>query len=187
MHTDADIPTIEPAKLTAGDTVKWKRALAHYKASEGWVLTYALRGAGNIDLTASADGDDHLIEILAATSTAYTAGIYSWQAYATKGAERFGTGFGRIEILPNLAAVTDPTYEHRSEAKVIYDQLVAAYKSYTGSRGGVQQYTIGTRQMTFRSAADFIKEIEYWRAQVEAEEIAAGLGKGRNIFVRFRN
>lgn len=190
MHDPSDIPTTEPTVFTAGDTVKWKRTLDHYPASGGWVLTYALRGAGKIDLTATASGSEHLITISAATSAAYTAGFYTWQAYATKSAisERHPVDSGQIEIKPNLAAVTASSYEWRTEAKIIYDQLVAAYKSYTQSRGGVQQYTIGQRQMTFRSPADFIREIEYWRAQVKAEEAAAGITQqGRNVFVRFRD
>lgn len=190
MHTAADIPTTEPTAFTAGDTVKWRRALDHYLPTDGWVLTYALRGAGKIDLTATADGSDHLVTITAATSAGYTAGKYTWQGYATKSAtsERYPIGSGQIEIKPNLAAVSASTYEWRTEAKVIYDQLVAAYKSYSASRGGVQQYTIAGRSMTFRSPADFIREIEYWRAQVQAEEQAAGIAQqGRNVFVRFRN
>lgn len=187
MHSAADIPYDEPASFTAGDTVKWKRSLDHYSAADGWVLTYALRGAGKIDLVATASGAEHLITITAAVSAAYTAGFYTWQAYATKAAERFPIETGSLEIKPNLAGITASTYEWRTEAKIIYDQLVAAFKSYSASRGGVQQYTIGNRSMTFSSSADFIKEIEYWRAQVKSEEAAAGLGQGRSVFVRFRN
>ena len=33
-----DIATIEPATFRAGDTVKWKKALDCYKASDGWTL-----------------------------------------------------------------------------------------------------------------------------------------------------
>jgi hypothetical protein len=149
------------------------------------VLSYARRGAGKIDLTEAASGDQHQITVTAATSAGYTAGFYTWQAYVAKGAERYQIDSGTIELKPNLAAVTATTYEWRSEARIIYDQLVAAYKSYTGSRGGVQEYTIGTRRMVFRSAAEIIKEIEYWKAQVDAEARAQGLGQGRNVLVRF--
>ncbi|MGH8519869.1 MAG: hypothetical protein ACREU9_00185 [Gammaproteobacteria bacterium] len=189
MHSPSDIPTAEPAVITAGDTVKWTRTLDHYPATGGWVLTYALRGAGKIDLTAAASGADHAITISAAATAAYTAGFYTWQAYATKAAtsERYPVASGTLEIEPNLAAVTASTYEWRTEAKIIYDQLVAAYKTYTTSQGHVQEYTIGSRRMTFRSAAEIIKQIEYWKAQVQAEERAQGLGQGRNVFVRFSN
>ncbi|MGH8581301.1 MAG: hypothetical protein ACREWG_00635, partial [Gammaproteobacteria bacterium] len=138
-------------------------------------------------VTASAIGADHSVTISAVTSAAFAAGIYSWQSYATKALERFLVGAGRLEVKPNLATVTTPTFEYRTEARQIYDQLVAAYRAYSLSRGGVQQYTIGTRSMTFANAGDFIRAIEYWRAQAEAADIAAGLARGPNVFIRFRN
>ena len=49
-----DIASKEPETFRAGDTVKWKRSLDCYKASEGWTLKYSFRGtAGTIDFTSS--------------------------------------------------------------------------------------------------------------------------------------
>ena len=77
----ADIPTTEPAAVNAGDTVRWRRALADYPASAGWALTYTLlNAAGKITITASAQGDDHLVSVPAATSAGWAAGDYAWRA-----------------------------------------------------------------------------------------------------------
>ena len=73
----AEIPSKEPEQFRAGDTIKWKRSLSDYKASESWVLKYAFRGTpGVIDITSSASGDDHLVNEVAATTAAYSPGIY---------------------------------------------------------------------------------------------------------------
>ena len=73
----AEIPSKEPEQFRAGDTIKWKRSLSDYKAGESWVLKYAFRGTpGVIDITSSASGDDHLVNEVAATTAAYSPGIY---------------------------------------------------------------------------------------------------------------
>jgi hypothetical protein len=63
----AEIPTSELTVFFAGNTVKWKKSLADYPASEGWSLEYALTGsAGGRTVSASASGDDFLATLAAA-------------------------------------------------------------------------------------------------------------------------
>ena len=63
----ADIPTTEPSVVTAGDTVKWTRALAEYSAADGWTLKYKLANLeGSFDVNASASGADHAVIVTAA-------------------------------------------------------------------------------------------------------------------------
>ena len=83
------IPTTEPSSIKAGMTVKWKRTLSDYPATL-WTLTYVLFKAGTqIKFNASADGTDHSVTLAKATTAAYTAGNYTWQAYVDDGSERF--------------------------------------------------------------------------------------------------
>ena len=104
MAVSIDIPTSEPSEITAGDTWTWKKSLSDFLASDSWVLTYALVKDGKqIKLTASADGDDHLIEELPTDTAKHDPGIYHYQAYVTKGAERYLVGTGTIEVLPDFA------------------------------------------------------------------------------------
>ena len=64
------------------DFEKWKRSIDDYKASDGWTLKYSFRGtAGTIDITSSADGDEHLISLSPTTTAAYDAGMYDVQGY----------------------------------------------------------------------------------------------------------
>ena len=186
----AAIPIIEPESVTAGDTVKWTRSLADYSAADGWTLKYRLiNAAGKIDIVSSASGADHAVNEPASTTDDWVAGVYTWQAYVEKAAERYTVGNGTIEVKPNLAAQAGG-FETRSTAKQILDELEAAYLTYSSNgQGAVQRYTIGGREMWFRSAADFVNLIEYWRSQVEseraAESVALGLGNPRRLYVRF--
>lgn len=184
-----NIPTIEPTSFTAGDTIAWLISLSDYPATDSWVLKYRLiNAAGKIDIISSASGADHAINVTAATSAGYAAGTYDWQSYVEKGTERYTIKTGRLQILPNLAAQA-AGYDNRSQPRRILEALLTAYESASGSRGFVQEYSINGRTMRFNNKADWIKEINFWKAEVAAEEratrINAGLGAGNKLLVRF--
>lgn len=186
----ATIPTTEPGSITAGDTIAWTKSLADYPATDGWSLNYRLINAEQkYDIAASASGSDHAVSVAAITSAGYAAGIYDWQATVTKAGERKTVGFGRMQILPNLAAES-AGYDNRSTARKILDALLLAYQSAADNRAFVQEYEIAGRRMKFNNAADWITQINYWQAQVKAEERAQninnGLAAGNKLLVRFK-
>ncbi|MBZ0106137.1 MAG: hypothetical protein K8H84_10955 [Sulfuricella denitrificans] len=187
----ADIPSTEPAVFTAGDTLQFTRSLADYPASAGWVLSYTLINATTkISFSASASGDDHLVNVAAATTAGWAAGDYSWLARVTKTSEVYTVGNGTLSILPNIAAVGVTALDGRSDARVILDGLMAAYKTHVaGGSGHVAEYEIAGRKMKFRSAAEILTQIEHWKTIVAAEERAERINKGQKagnrILVRF--
>lgn len=180
-----DISTTEPIQFTAGDTVRWCKFLEDYLAGDGWVVTYALRGASVIDLTAAASGDDHLITITAAESAEFAAGNYWWQSYATKAGERFQVDTGNLTIKENLAAAT--TFDGRSHVKKVLDALEATIAG-KASRDQLS-YSIAGRSLSRMSAEDVITWRDKYRAEyqqeVKAEKIRKGLGNNSIIRVRF--
>lgn len=183
------IPTIEPAFIQAGDTVAWTRALTDYPAS-AWTLKYRLiNAAGKLDITATAEGDTHSISISAATTAAWDAGEYTWQAYVEGGSsERYTVGSGRLTIKPDLAAEASG-YEARSIARKALDDLRAALATWIASNGQVQEYSIAGRTMKYASAADIQARIQLLEREVAredaAEKLAAGIAPPRRILVRF--
>lgn len=182
------VPTREPSSVVAGDTVAWRKTLSAYPAGEGWVLKYRLiNAAGKIDITASASGDDHAVNETAATSAAWAAGAYAWQSYVEKGAERYTVETGSITIKPNLAAQAGG-FDTRSTAKKTLDLLDAALLQH-GANAWTQEYEIAGRRMKFRSVAEFMALRDKMKAEVArevaAERLAAGLGGGRKVYVRF--
>ena len=183
------IATTEPGLIVKGDTIKWIKTLADYPAPT-WVLKYAFRGAGSIDVIANAAGSDHSITLSAASSAAYLVGAYSWSAYVEQVGERYTIGSGSSTVKENPTAAGLVGAETRTTARVILDALLAAYKTYAASNGAVQRYQIADREMEFKDSASLLKDIQYWRAEVENEEhavrLAAGLGGNPNrIFTRF--
>lgn len=184
-----EIPTTEPARLTAGDTLTWQITLDDYPASAGWVLSYRLiNAAGKIDITAGAAGDDHLVSVSASSSANWTAGDYRYSGWVTKGSERHTVRSGNLIVRPNVAALT--TLDDRSPERRALDALQAAYIAYlSNDQGHVAEYEIAGRRMKFRSAAEIWQQIERLKIEVAkqdaADRLAAGLPTRRRLLVRF--
>lgn len=125
----ADIPTKEPEKFNAGSTVKFTKNIPDYLPADGWTLSYSLVKDGKqISWSGANNGDGtHLVNISAASTANYTAGIYNWQSYVTKAGERYDIGAGVIEIKPNFAAQASG-YDGRSDVKITLDAIVAMLK-----------------------------------------------------------
>lgn len=179
----------EPTSFTAGDTLSWTKSLSDYPASASWVLHYRLiNAAGKFDITGTASGDDHLISILASATATYTAGTYSWQAYVTKGVERYTVGTGTVNVLPDLAAQS-AGYDNRSPARKALDALNAGLQAF-GSNAHVQSYAIEGREMRYRTFADFMAARDRLTQEVAREEAgqraAAGLPAKNKMNVVFR-
>ncbi|MEN9417396.1 MAG: hypothetical protein RI988_1016 [Pseudomonadota bacterium] len=181
----AEIPTIEPTTVNAGDTLSWRRTLDDYPASAGWVLGYVLiNGAAKISFSSSASGDDHLVNVPAATSTNWTAGSYDWRARVTKGAEVYTVAEGRITVRPSFAAATQ---DARSHARKTLEAIEAVIEGRASSE--VTYYMIGGRQLRYIPVPELMQLRDRYRAEVAREDaaiaVAAGLPDRRRVFVRF--
>jgi hypothetical protein len=188
----AEIPTTEPAELRAGDTWKWTKSLSDFPASYPWTLKYRFKHptAAGFEIVASASGDNYAVTETAATTTGRVAGTYTWTAWVEGGSsEKYTVDEGTLVVLADYRAVSAAAVlDDRSDARVIYEALITAYKSAVASRAFVSEYEIAGRRMKFESRAGWIKEINFWKAQcaaeVSAEAIANGTGTGRRIQFR---
>ena len=184
------IPSIEPTSVFAGDTLTWQITIPDCPASSGWTLNYRLiNTTGKIDITSTANINDFLINVPAATSAGYSPGIYDWQSYLTDlSGNRFTVAAGSMEIKPNWAAQTTGL-DTRSIAKQILDSLESAWVAAAAKRAYVFEYKVANRMMRFATRGEWIAEMDYWRREVareeRAEKIAAGLDSGRKVYVRF--
>lgn len=174
----------EPIRIAAGDTFTWKRSFPNYPASGGWTLTYALvNSSALIEITASADDDDFLVSIAAATTAVYTAGTYDWQAYVTKDLKRYQVDSGVMEILPNFAAA-ESGLDARSHVKKVLDALEAMIEGKASQ--DQLSYAIGGRSISKLSPQEVID----WRdayAQMYQRELRKlhGQGERRTVKVKF--
>jgi hypothetical protein len=182
-------PTTEPGTLYTGDTWAWTRTLADYPASAGWTLKYTLINATHrINITGTADGDAHVISVAAATTAAYSAGSYTWQAFVEKSAERFTVGNGSVTVKLGLSSGSGGS-DQRTQAQEAMEDALAALASYTATSGMVSEYEIAGRRMKFRSLDEIRRLVNFWRREVQgeidAERIRLGLGTSRKIYTRF--
>jgi hypothetical protein len=190
--------TTEPEKITAGDYVQWKRTASGFsiptgdvpKASDGWVLTYALVSSGkSISITAAThETDDFLVTLTASVTAAYTAGVYSWQAYLTKSStsERYMVDSGELQVLPNFAAQTKG-YDGRSYVKQVLDALEA--KLLGRASKDQEAMVVGGEIIKMIPLTEIVRLRDQFKMAYEneqaAERIANGLGTGKQVLVRF--
>ena len=181
------VPTQEPYEIAAGDFWTWKVTLSDYPATS-YTLTYALVSASAlIEITASASGDDHLVEIAAATTANYTAGTYYWHSYATDGdGKRYKVGEGTIKVLTDFATQSSG-YDARSHAQKTLDALEAVI---LGKASKDQlSYSIAGRSLSRMGPDEIISWRNTYRTEVAEEKRRErrkrGHKTGRNVKVQF--
>lgn len=179
------LPTAPPSSARAGDTWSWRVSLPAYPAPT-WVLSYILYSpTAKLTITATAEGDGHLIAVAPTTSDDYVAGRYDWIASVTSGGARYEVDSGVIQILPNIAAITSGGYDGRSPARIILDAIDAALANRaSGDQVDLIRTQLGER-MTQRDPVALLKWRQHYAAIVAAEDRAIGKG-GQPGFVQQR-
>jgi len=182
----ATVSYSEPIAIRAGDSLAWRRVLADYPA-DVWTLSYTLiNSSAKITITASASGQDHVIDVPAATSAAYAAGWYDYTAQVADGTDRVTIKTGRIEVLPDLSAET--TYDNRSHARKMLEAIEAILEGKaTAGQINIIQTDFRERSTRYDTAGLQVMRDRY-RADVAAEDnaerIRNGLGSNRRIQTR---
>ena len=187
----SDISGTEPTTIRAGDGMQWRRSLPQHLATDGWVLKYRVLWAAppHRDITATADGDDHLVTLSAATTAAWQAGratLVGW-AEKTSTSERETLLQQPIEVLPDLTAAT--SLDGRSAAQRRLADAEAALSAYlAGGQGHVAEYVINGRRMVFREARELQDIVDAARRDVARENARAAAAQGYapgRIYTRF--
>ena len=191
LFDSSNYPTTEPDSFVIGDFIAWKRSDLNTDYSNSlYTLKYSARlegtGSTEIEITAAASGTDYLIEVASATSAAYTAGVYHWQAYITRDSdsERILIDTGTFEAIANRDASTaDP----RTHAKIVLDAIEAVIEGRASQ--DQMSYSIAGRSLSRMPVEDLLKFRAEYKAEVakenRAEQIKNGKGSSNNIYVRF--
>lgn len=132
-----------------GDTWQWAITLADYPPSDGWSLTYALRGAGTIDLEATAlDALTFLVTANAWDTKPLPSGPYQFAAIATRifsGTQRRATvRTGVIQVATDLAAAAAGAVISPAEQMLTQIQAVLQGRA----TADVESYQIAGRALT---------------------------------------
>lgn len=182
----ATVPTTEPARIVAGDSLRWTIAQPDYLPADGWVLKYrASNAAANFAIVSTAAGELHAVSVAASESADYAAGDYMLTAYVEgPDAQRVTLYSKPLTVAPNLAA--EANTDARTTARQILDALKQLYRDHVASgRALTDSYSVAGRSFKFLSVADLLAQIRYWEIEAQREDAAAGLFKRRRTFVRF--
>ena len=174
----AEIPTTEPTEVIAGDTIKFAISLGDYLASDGWVLSYSIRNAADhYDVTGTAFGADHLIEVLASDTAIWAPGEYQYAGYVALGAERYTVRRGTLRVVGNFANLVP--HDFRTQARKAVDDLKAALATFKATAGRVKRYSIAGRDVEFETITEMMKLLQFWQREVANEEAADRINSGR--------
>jgi hypothetical protein len=181
----APTPSTEPTTLIAGDTAKWLKSFPDFLASAGWVLAYTLINAsGKITFSATANGDDYLVNVAAATTATWPAGTYSWRATVSLAGEVYTVETGTIVVAPAFGVAT---LDNRSTARIALANLDA----YITNNNNLQaaRYQIAGREIFRYPLSELLAVRDKLRIEVNRESAAADIARGlpdkRRVMVRF--
>ncbi len=178
-------PEQVPASLVAGDLWAWERDLsADYPASTWNGVWYFENAYKTFSVTAVASGDVFTASHAAATTAGYKPGRYRWQFVVTNGSDRRSIEQGYLEVTPDPAAAG--TTDRRTHARRVLDAIEATIE---GSASNDQlSISLGGRSLARRSLSELLELRTQYRLEVQeeesAEDVAAGLGSKKRIFVR---
>ena len=172
-----------PKALVAGNSLSWKKSLSEFPATE-WTLTYALVNADAfIKITATADGNDHLVEIPPTTSDDYTPGDYEYQAYVenSDSSERYKVEQGQFRVLTDFESQTTG-HDARSWVKKTLDYVEDLIQGK--AQKDRASYSVAGRSLSAYSWDEIYKLRSDLLAQYKAEK-RAKRKKNSTAYVRF--
>jgi hypothetical protein len=191
LFETSESPETEPAEIVAGDRLIFRRTNLNTDYSNAsYTLKYSARlegtGSTEIEITASASGDDYLVEVASAVTAAYTAGQYIWQGYITRNsdAQRITIGTGSWKVIANRdSATTDP----RSHPRIMVEKIEAILEGRADA--DVSSYSINGRSLTKIPIPELMEfrrsyKTEYLR-ELRIERRQKGIGTGSTVKVGF--
>ena len=159
--------------------------------SGSYTLTYWLRtntsGEG-VSAVGTAYGTGWETTLSAATTAAFDAGLWFWQAIASKTGSVITLGTGQIDVVPGLGYAGSPAaFDGRSQAQKDLEAVTTAIRALVAS--GAKEYTIGNRSFKRQDLDALIQRESQLKAIVKREQaaelIANGQGDPRSLYVRF--
>ncbi len=172
-----------------GETVSWDRKdIADFPPSEGWSLSYKLRGPSSIDIPTSVDGDTYQVRVTADVCKMYVAGDYVWEAWVSKDLERYWMGSGDVSLLPDFSVIVGE-HDNRSEARKTLDNLRTTF--YQLSTKGFSSISAEGEVWTKERLPDLITAIHEAERVVAVERMKENVRRGKSpgtrILTRFKS
>jgi hypothetical protein len=167
-------------RFVVGDTLQLTETLAGYPASVSWVLYYRLLprdGVGTaITFNSTASGDDHVINVPAATTATWAAGTYTWARWVSDGTASHSLDNGVTQMLPNPRTVAAPL-DLRTSAQIALDNVRATIQGK--ATADVLKYEINGRSLERYPMRELIALETHLSTQVNREARTAALAAGK--------
>ena len=172
LFTVANSPEIEPEELIVGDLWQWRRTdLNTDYPNDSYTLKYALRlqasTATELEINASASGDDYLVSVASSATATYTAGDYTYQCYIIRNSDsaRITIRTGTLKVVANRDASTaDP----RTNAKIFLDAIQAVIEGR--ATRDQESYSIAGRSLSRTPLEELHKFEAIYKSRVFQEE-----------------
>ena len=169
------IPLCEPDRVVAGDTWKWTRALAEYPPSEGWALSYSIRGLSvllDADVTVTPGVADYSVVVAANKTAPLLPGTYRWAAFVTKAGERYTADEGVLVVERNLStAAASDALSHAEKMLPIIEAVLAGRAT-----ADIENYQINGKLVTKIPIAELKKLRKQYRSEVWRQRNGGRLG-----------
>ncbi|WP_018869517.1 hypothetical protein [Thioalkalivibrio sp. ALgr3] len=169
-----------PRQHTAGDSLSWRVEHPDYLPSDGWDAKAYLIGPAVKTVDGAADGAAWEFSAPASSQTDLEPGQYRVRIAWTKdgGDTRDTHDAGYLKVLADPAQVTDG----RSHARRALEAIEATLEGKASN--GMLDMRLNDRQVRSFSVEELLKLRDRYRAEVAAEDRAAGMGGGNRVTVR---
>jgi hypothetical protein len=180
--------TYEPSEFAIGESLAWSKSFADYSAADGWTLTYYFRGPTNFDVVGTANGTKFDVNVATTVTANASAGVYFWQAWLSKGADKIRADSGRTTAVAGFPTVSAPGFDGKSDAEKLLDAIDALLEGK--ATVDQQEYTIGAggaqQQLRKIPIPDLLELRKHYAAIVAGERRKRNRrGLGRTIRVQF--
>ena len=171
LFDSANFAQTEPTEIVAGDFLAWKRTdLNADYANSAYTLKYVLRlqgsGSTEIEITATASGDDYLVSVASATTASYSVGRYDYQAYLTRNAdsERITIKSAEMVVVANRDTATTDPIDHLRQRLNNLDAAILTLSQKTAS-----SYSIAGRSMTYSDLPELMRMRNATQAEINTK------------------
>lgn len=184
-----EIPTHEPAEAVIGSSWFWDATYPDFPASDGWVLSYYLRGGSDLTLanatpvgvTITASGDVYEVRVPGSVTAAVTvAGKYRLIGRVALA--------GEVHVVYNehLLLLQDPSDAVNAKTfnRQMLDAIETAMVAGVAGSSDIQAITINGRSITYRDRAELNAAHAHYSLLVALEENPDGTLSHAVEFVR---
>jgi hypothetical protein len=192
------VTILVPDLIYAGDTVvfdvpSFKDAIGTNIDSGTFTLTWYARtntASEGATIVGTASGSGWRVTVSSATTAAFDAGLWTWQAIATYSSTQYTAGRGQFTVKASAVYTGTPgAFDDRSRAEIDLSYVDAAIR--TLSQGGmVQEYSIAGRSLRRYKMTELLELRSTLQNEVamerRRERIRQGLGNPGLAKVRFR-